>query len=239
MLLSVILLLAPAFLSAQHGLKVGDQVAEKSKQFDAFHVFHRDGQEWDRVVFQTISGDNVRFHSAYCDKQGQIKMVLPEGYGFEYQQLWVIDTTYDSPMSDFHEGMAVVRSDSNGQFGFVDKQGKIAIAAEHTILGPFSEGLAYFGDLSACMGENAIEGRVGYLNMQGEVVIELPSVLSKLYGCCYFHGEPFKAGKAVMYTREFGFDCNSHSQITVNKAGEIIEYDGNLLDPYNQPVKLD
>ena len=81
----------------------------------------------------------------------------------------VIPTQYDW-MSDFSEGLAVVRLGGRNEqgsyeesYGYVDTEGKLAIPMQFAYAEPFSEGLARV--------QLEYSGEYGYINKQGEVVI--------------------------------------------------------------------
>ena len=79
---------------------------------------------------------------------------------------------------------------------------------------------------------------MGYIDKNGHRKIELPSHLSELYGCCYFHGTSFKDGLAKMSITEFGFDCNCHVKLLINEQGQVVHSTGKLLDKNTQPVPI-
>jgi WG containing repeat len=98
-------------------------------------------------------GKNV----GYIDKTG--KEVVPVIYEEDYTP------------DEFTEGVAIVTI--NKLFGLVDNTGKLIVPCEYKYIGAFSEGLA------EAYKEN---GKVGFINTKGEVVIPFQYTISTLYG---------------------------------------------------------
>lgn len=76
---------------------------------------------------------------------------------------WVIDPVYDA-VDCFSEGLAMVYSGDSDLYGYINRQGKLALPFQFKISGPFQEGLA-------CAGTIDSPGEYGYINKKGQFVI--------------------------------------------------------------------
>ncbi len=112
---------------------------------------------------------------------------------------------------------------------------------KYTVVDTFSEGLAfaaileYYGDKS---NTDTFYNTVGYIDTAGNWVIKLPFKLTNLYMGCYFKGDPFKNGKAVMGISENGFDCNCGAVIEVDKRNKVRLVSGQVFDPKSILIKI-
>ncbi len=218
---------------------VGQSIQEVGKQFTSYYEYKNPKSDLHRVVFyksDTLESSVLIY--AYCDIKGIIKIELPSTYVFVEEMYYQIDTTIEESYSDFVNGYAIFRELGSNKQGLIDISGNVVIQPQYTVLGYFSEGLAFFANLEPCVSDETRPNRMGYIDITNKHIIELPKELSELYACCYFYGEPFKNGKAIMSTREFGFDCNSSATIIIDKTGKILKSEGELLDVNYKPVKL-
>lgn len=72
----------------------------------------------------------------------------------------VVECEYDY-YDEFSEGLSAVRVDSNGKYGFIDGKGNNVIEYKYDSVSHFSEGLVSV----------KINGKVGYINKEGKVII--------------------------------------------------------------------
>lgn len=94
----------------------------------------------------------------------------------------------------FSEGLAVVYSQADRKYGYINKDGKFKIKAEFDAASEFSEGLAVIVE----------NGKCGYINKKGKVVIETD----------FDSAEPFSNGVARVETEDgWGY---------INKKGKML-----------------
>lgn len=139
-------------------------------------------------------------------------------YAFTDEKNNVVFTLPDSLMLSesgdpaVQEGLVLVTR--NDKFGYVDKTGKPVIPCIFDKAGIFSEGVAF----AAILSEPA---QVGYIGKDGQFVFTLHESYNKNYGGCYYHGQPFKNGKAKMQLAENGSDCDRSDSFFVDKNGTV------------------
>ncbi|MDZ4757414.1 MAG: hypothetical protein SGJ10_04630 [Bacteroidota bacterium] len=114
-------------------------------------------------------------------------------------------------------------------------------ASKFTVLDTFSEGLAFAAILehySTKENTDTFYNTVGYIDTAGNWALTLPFKLTNLYMGCYFRGDPFKHGKALMVMVENGFDCNCGAIISISKRNKIRFVSGRLFDSKNKRIKI-
>lgn len=124
----------------------------------------------------------------YINKKGE-RTLAPTGY---------------NDMRNFgYDGLAPVYNWNQG-VGYIDRTGKLAVAATHYRIGSFAEGLAPFKDLIT-VGEGTYWVRQGFLNRSGNVVI--PARFERVY--------PFSDGlaKVVAGDKTFYIDHTGKTMI--------------------------
>ena len=165
----------------------------------------------------------------YIDKTGKavIPFIYDEAYGFnnglarvaKNGKVGYIDKTgkvvisfiYDSTSSDFSDGLARVRKETDGKTGYIDKTGKVVIPIEFDWAESFSEGLAAV----------AKNGKWGYIDKTGKVIIPYK----------YNDAESFSNGLAVV--QEGFVQSGSVKMHYIDKTGKIVltyENQGNLSE---------
>lgn len=150
----------------------------------------------------------------FIDETGKMKINLSDS-------LWT-DSSTDGA---FHEGRARVLCIAGGEFGYIDSSGTLRIKGEFNRAGPFSEGLAFAAILHQGRKPNQEEDynyNIGYIDTAGKWVFQLPADITVQYGGCYYHGEPFKNGKAKMVLRENYSDCNTTDSFVIDNKGIIL-----------------
>lgn len=123
----------------------------------------------------------------------------------------------DNELLHFSEGMAPV-CNRKLKWGFIDDTGTLVIPCIYDHVGNFSEGLAYAIILGS---------KTGYIDKEGAMVIELPADKSaELYQLtnCYYYGQPFRNGVAVMSTTNRNNQCSGQTKesLIISKKGFII-----------------
>ena len=108
-------------------------------------------------------------------------------------------------------------ADRQGNFGYIDRAGKIVIGFDRLPkttgwVGDFSEGLAAFALPTVGIASWA----VGYVDETGRVVIE-PT---------FFLGSEFRNGHAIVGTKE--------GQRIIDRRGQIVDFDRNLLNDFSE-----
>ena len=136
------------------------------------------------------------------------------------------------PSFEFSEGLAAFYDNISNKIGFINKQGKVKITALYDDVGIFSEGAAYAAILGDKFpgylktGDGNTSDNIGYIDSKGRFLFTLPDSLINLTNGCYFHGEPFDNGEALMYITENGADCAGDYpfyQMTIDKKGQLTE----------------
>lgn len=115
-----------------------------------------------------------------------------------------------------------------GKYGFKDARGKVMVKAMFSEVGEFSEGLAYAAILGNSYtgylqsGNGNIKDTIGYITAKGNWWMVLPKKYCNRTNGCYYKGEPFKKGIAIMYTNERGADCaDSYGTLMVDRNKKI------------------
>jgi hypothetical protein len=233
--LSTILLFFANSVNSQN--LIGKKVTEIAKKYTTHHIFKSDTAALKRVILFLESSPDNNYTYAYCDASGTIKIQLDTAYTFTYAS-WGIDTTFTKSTSAFSEGMAAIVSKDDGSIGYIDMTGAVVIKPQYSYAGSFSQGLAYVANIETCGGGETRPNKVGYIDKQNNKVIDLPPYLAELYACCFFMGEEFRNGVAMMYIREAGWDCNCSVTIIIDKTGKVLNYSGELYDVNYNPVEI-
>jgi len=142
----------------------------------------RTGELWGRLGYDNFSEDPLDFSG----RNKPIDFLFIDGSGNK------VPAGRFEDISDFAEGLAAVQI--NGKWGYVNKQGQIAIEPKFDIAKDFSEGLAGVTE----------GGRLCYINASGHVVLSLD----------YDRGEPFKYGLAKVW--------ESGKTGYIDKAGHLV-----------------
>jgi hypothetical protein len=108
--------------------------------------------------FQIIEGNTNAIQVGYIDVAGKIVIPLTSNWWPSFAQ----------PLRSFAEGLEPVHFRfktwrTNGDWGYIDPQGKTAIAPQFSLAQPFSEGLAAARDPAT--------GKSGYVDKTGAMVI--------------------------------------------------------------------
>lgn len=119
-------------------------------------------------------------------------------------------------IGDFYEGLAEVRI--GDEFGYMDRQWNIVIEPQFKETSPFSDGLANVV---------ALDGKRGFIDKTGEMVIELPDNCNPWY---------FSEELGVFIS---GGQDELHKYGYIDKAGNIvIEPQFNYAEPFSDGVAL-
>ena len=217
----------------------GQKVQDVAKKYDSYYVYKNNSSNLFRTIFHKRIENEDIFEYTYSDKAGIVRIHLNDSIFFEGLKWGILDSISDYSNSDFSENRAAVISKKDFTYGFIDTTGKLVIEPAYNFVGSFKEGLAYFAQVEACSGSQTIENKTGYIDHNNNKIIQLPKELSNLYGCCFFLGENFKNGVALLSIREFNFDCNSYLTIVIDRTGKILNYSGYLRDPNDVPIDLE
>lgn len=108
-----------------------------------------------------------RFYSARDFSEGLAYVEAEKFRGFiDRRGVEVIRLDDDLSANDFHEGLAAVGPREwwkGGDWGYIDRAGKLVIKRQYQLATDFSEGLAGV----------AVEGKYGFIDVRGDVVIPL------------------------------------------------------------------
>jgi hypothetical protein len=150
----------------------------------------------------------------FIDTAGNKVAQLPEGYRL-----------IDNSGICFSEGLIAVMNKQTGKMGFMNKNGEIVIPCTFDQVGNFNEGKAYAAMITNTYMNQVGKNRIGYINQEGEWVIELSSEKANLPNGCYFEGGEFNGGVAQMCIRENDGDCMNAGCLWLDGKGKILRED--------------
>ncbi|MCL2812669.1 MAG: WG repeat-containing protein [Clostridia bacterium] len=160
---------------------------------DVWNVF--DDQKWGLIDKTGKEVVPVEYDRVGEFREGRASVVKNELLGFiDETGAVVIPLTYQSPLPSlvawhmdimpyFSEGLAAIwGGDTHGnQYGYIDRDGNVAIPFMYDHAAPFSEGLAYVSKGGALEFRDAAEdGKYGFIDKTGEVIVPL------VYDCDYW-----------------------------------------------------
>ena len=139
-------------------------------QFNDVQIIDRKGN----VLFITKSRDTRSFSEGlmYMNVEGTPGIDLGRAVGYVDSSFSFVfrlgkDSSGFFPLrcEEFHDGMAAVEVEGSNQWGFIDREGKLAVRGSFFRVMPFSEGLA------AVKRSREIDGLWGFIDRTGNFVI--------------------------------------------------------------------
>ncbi|MDY6802824.1 MAG: WG repeat-containing protein [Cyanobacteriota bacterium] len=170
--------------SFSEGLAAAKKEGEKKSGFidstGEFVIAPNPDRTYHTPFSEGLAGVSINNKGGYIDKTGKI-VIPPQIYGFTLRQ--------------FKEGLAAVQMQYEGKWGYLDKNGNLAIESKFSGAGDFIDGLALV----------TFENRFAYIDKSGEFAIEPKN----------YYATDFSEGRArIKIDQKWGYlDTNGDTRI--------------------------